>query len=359
MGYKFALSPGITVDIEPQYDLKKLYIELSSECNLKCPMCFRNAFKSEFGTMEYSTFEKLLSDLDDFPQLEHVLFGGIGEPLVNPNFFKMAKKIKERDLLLSVSTNGTLLIRQTLEKIIDLRIDELIISAETGDYGHPSVRFVKKLLQRIEAMKEKKGTGKPAISIETILTTQNYKDFPATLSELIPHGVRRVIVSNILPVFETHTHLPLYVHPPEGIDLRKFISEYIVDRVKSELPHFELKTERHCNFVEKKATVVRWDGEVAPCYRFLHSSTEYVYGLPKEIHAHSFGNIMESSLGEIWTSREYTWFRFKVKNNLFPSCTDCDFRDGCFFVQDTENDCWGNSPSCADCLWWRNIIVCP
>jgi len=48
---------------------------------------------------------------------------------------------------------------------------------------------------------------------------------------------------------------------------------------------------------------------------------------------HSFGNIKEKSLGEVWSSEDYAWFRFIVKNAIYPSC--------------------------GDCLWVRRITLCP
>lgn len=38
---------------------------------------------------------------------------------------------------------------------------------------------------------------------------------------------------------------------------------------------------------------------------------------------YSFGNIKEKSLGEIWSGKDYAWFRFIVKNAIYPSCGDC------------------------------------
>ncbi|MNO01582.1 hypothetical protein D3C81_2217640 [compost metagenome] len=48
-----------------------------------------------------------------------------------------------------------------------------------------------------------------------------------------------------------------------------------------------------------------------------------------------------------------------MKNYMYPSCTDCDLRDACDFVKTSDIDCWGNEPSCADCLWSRRIVQCP
>ncbi len=79
----------------------------------------------------------------------------------------------------------------------------------------------------------------------------------------------------------------------------------------------------------------------------------------KEVVAHSFGNTFKEKLSDIWTSKNYEVFRYNIKNSIYPSCTDCSLMDACSFTENTEFDCWGNNPSCADCLWARGIIKCP
>ncbi|GAB6189462.1 tungsten cofactor oxidoreductase radical SAM maturase [Marinitoga arctica] len=358
--YHFKMNMGELI-LKPNLDLKKIYLELSSRCNLDCPMCFKNTFTDPEGFMTKQIFEKVIKDLKEFPNFEHVVFGGIGECTMNPHFLDMIKKIKQEGYMLTITSNGYMLNDLLIMQLIDLKVDELIISVETGDVGHPSFKYVEKLLAKISKYKENRNTGKPALSIETVLTEKNYKDFGSIVKTLLPYGIRKVVISNLLPVYDHFLGLELYSedNKERDINLRKLISNAVTAKVSAIIPNFKLKTERHCNFIENNATVIRWDGEVVPCYRFLHDGIEYVYGQKKEIKAHSFGNILEYKLSNIWMSKDYSWFRYKVKNALFPSCTDCDLKDGCQFVETTQQDCWGNEPSCADCLWWRNIILCP
>ncbi len=358
--YYFSLDSSVLI-LKPKADIRKVYLELSSRCNLSCPMCFKNTFRDPEGFMSMEIFEKILKDLREFTTVEHIIFGGIGESSMNENFFKMAELIKQANYMLTITTNGYFLNELQLANLVDMRIDEIVISVETGDIGHPSFRYVEQLLSKLQKIKERKNTAKPAVSIETVLTKTNYKDFKNIVNKLLQYDIRKVVISNLIPVYEQFVNLTLYQddNKENDLQLRKEISSVVTAKVSAVLPNFRLKTERHCNFIENNATVIRWDGEVVPCYRFLHDGVEYVYSQKKEIHAHSFGNVLKSSLKDIWISKDYSWFRYKVKNAFFPSCTDCDLKNGCDFVKTTEMDCWGNSPSCADCIWWRNIVLCP
>ena len=125
------------------------------------------------------------------------------------------------------------------------------------------------------------------------------------------------------------------------------------------MPKSELKTDRYCKFMETQSAVVRWDGQVSPCYRFLHSYPEYVFGRHKLIDAHSFGSLREQSLLEIWTIPEFMSYRYNVLHGEYASCPDCKWVDGCDIVLRTDMDCLGHAPSCGDCLWRRGITVCP
>ncbi|SFR08545.1 SPASM domain-containing protein [Desulfoscipio geothermicus] len=112
-------------------------------------------------------------------------------------------------------------------------------------------------------------------------------------------------------------------------------------------------------FVEDKAMVVNHMGFVSPCYALMHSYNCYIYGRIKEMYPFYLGNVTEKKLDQIWTEPIYINFRLAVNNFHFPSCTDCKFLDGCSYVDNNDGDCWGNSPSCAECLWSRQLVLCP
>lgn len=174
-------------------------------------------------------------------------------------------------------------------------------------------------------------------------------------------GVNRVFVSHILPMREESMVETLY-HPMLPETERTFQAAFLLGLSKGVeviLPKSELKTERYCKFVETQSAVVRWDGHVSPCYRFLHSYPEYVFGRHKLIDAHSFGSLREQSLLEIWTSPEFMSYRYNVLHGEYASCTDCKWVDGCDMVLRADMDCLGHAPACGDCLWGRGITVCP
>lgn len=187
------------------------------------------------------------------------------------------------------------------------------------------------------------------------------KDLPALVNLAGNSGATTILISNLLPYTYELVRQVLYFN---GSDVASDVileasKRAIASKIRLLTPYFELKTQRSCNFIEKGSCVVTWDGDVCPCYNFMHTYPCIINGRKKMIHKVSFGKLNNQSLKDIWLSSKYVRFRITVKNFSFPSCTDCEFQEFCWFVEENLMDCWGNSPSCADCLWARKIIQCP
>jgi len=175
-------------------------------------------------------------------------------------------------------------------------------------------------------------------------------------------GVARAVVSNVLPYTAEMNQEKLYGYEPiaplksGGWPVR---SDAWMKWGITEMPRMHWGGEPHCRFIHDYAIVIGWDGGVSPCYALSHSYHYYtIDGIEKEVRRHTFGNVHQSSLADIWMSEEYTRYRSAVRAFHFPSCPDCDLRETCDLRLE-NNACWGPNPSCADCLWAQDIVRCP
>lgn len=344
-------------------DVKKLYIEVTTLCNFDCTTCIRNSWKDGLSHLEWQVFEKIYNDLDRLPQLECVHFGGFGEPFSHPRLLDMLEMMKAKGLKVEVITNGSLLNPGVINKLIEIKLDAIFVSLDGPDEEeyceirqgadfHGVINNIK-LLNEIMAQR---GVKHPERGIEFVATKANYHKLPKLTRLVSELRARKMIITNILPYNEEMKDQILY--DMEDTDV-PFGHESALLMLQAQLPYMKLRTDRYCKFVEDKALVINHKGLVSPCYALMHSYSCFIYERAKEMFPYYLGNVAEKHLDKIWMEPEYMRFRHTVKNFRFPSCTDCKFLDGCSYTDNNESDCWGNTPSCAECLWSRQMIACP
>lgn len=104
---------------------------LTRTCNLKCVHCYTDSDSIKYPD-ELSTEQckAVLDDLADFG-VPAVLFSG-GEPLVRKDLFELARYARDRKLHVVLSTNGTLIDRDTAQKLKDLEFAYVGISLDSA-----------------------------------------------------------------------------------------------------------------------------------------------------------------------------------------------------------------------------------
>ncbi len=343
--------------------LKKVYLELTEECNLDCTHCFRKTWAKEPQSLPDALLNKLLSEINSMPDLHTVVLGGIGEPFIAPHFDNTLKALSSKEVW--ITTNG-MMFREHLSAWMLPRIKKLIVSA---DGMHESMlksrgieldEWINNILY-LNKLRKKQSEKKTELEIQFVAAKNNIHEIFELMDMLAHFDIQKLYVSNLLPVEEAAAENILYTDYPDR-DIKKLfdrIRNYSFRRgLQVVLPEIRLKTERRCAFVDDGATYITATGKVAPCYRLSHDGSEYVFGRGKKITQYSFGDINKKSLTSIWDCKDYRSFRDRIYNNHYPSCIDCDLAEGCDLVNHAEFDCHGNEPSCGDCLWSRNIVFC-
>lgn len=344
-------------------DIKRVYIEVTTKCNFSCITCIRSSWHDELAHMNWETFENIVKNLKELPNLESVHFGGFGEPLMHPKIFDMLRTVKRLGLKVEMITNGSYLCEETIQKLINIELDVLftsIDSSEEEEYNQirPGGDFqdVFNNVKRLQAMKQEQATKKPELAIEFVAMKKNFARLPNLIKMAWNLNARKVIVSNLIPYHESMKDEIVYDIDDTG---SLFDHESLLTSVRAYMANMKLRTERYCKFVKDKSLCINHKGNISPCYALMHTYQCYIYGRKKQIYPYYLGNVNEKRLQDIWMDFEYVKFRKNVDENYFPSCTDCKFMDGCNYTESNEMDCWANGPSCSDCLWARQIIACP
>ena len=125
------------------------------------------------------------------------------------------------------------------------------------------------------------------------------------------------------------------------------------------LPSIRPKTSRECCFIEEGSMFVSWDGNVSPCYFLWHKYAVMRAGYVKHVTPVFFGNVLDTSLEDIWNKDDFKKFRTQVKQYDYPNCHAwCETR--CDYVLDEPfyQDCYINDIPCCDCHWNLGLLNC-
>lgn len=85
--------------------LKKIYIEITNACNLRCKFCPETVRKKEF--MDIKNFEEVIKKIHKYTNL--VCLHVKGEPFLHNDLENMFKILESYNLMTNITTNGTLI----------------------------------------------------------------------------------------------------------------------------------------------------------------------------------------------------------------------------------------------------------
>jgi radical SAM protein with 4Fe4S-binding SPASM domain len=189
-----------------------LYVDPSSACNFRCQFCptghidLLKASGYRRRVMNLPLFEKLLSDLEAFPQALRVMrMNKIGEPLLNRNLPTMIRLAKEsrRVQHIDFATNGSVLSPDLFISLVDAGLDRLNISLEgvsTEQYAeHAKVDFdFGKLVDQIRWFFPRRGNCELTIKVPgNYLSAEDREKF----FDLFGDYCDRIFVEELSPIW--------------------------------------------------------------------------------------------------------------------------------------------------------------
>ncbi len=301
-----------------------LEVEVTTFCNLRCKMCEHSYWKEPNRHMTLEQFKHIV---DQFPRLKWAGLTGIGESLLNQDFIKMVKYLKETsNPVLEVIDNFFLLNKDFAKEFIKCGVDEMFVSmsgATAGTYEKIMVNskfetVIQHLKDFDNAKKEQKSLT-PILSFHYIVSKENIHEAEKFLDLVNSLGI------NFYEVYYT----PLL----HGFDEIKesFLEEFSEDlRQRLEKKAEELNIHIGFNLCSKSAkprisSCSNWlmpfifvTGHVIPC------CVENEGNRRDAQKGYAFGNVFEQSFRDIWYGERYRKFRKILKENKVPAqCTHC------------------------------------
>jgi len=152
-------------------------IELSTLCNLKCPMCytitddFRGKVKA--GLMDFDLFKKIIDEIGG--HVPAVRLSLRGEPMVHPRFVECIRYAKNNGIKeVSTLTNGSKLTAGLFTEAMEAGIDWITVSVDGLNEVYERIRRPLKFkdilnkLKDIKKIKERNGAHRPVIKVQAI-----------------------------------------------------------------------------------------------------------------------------------------------------------------------------------------------
>lgn len=158
-------------------DIQFAQIEPTTRCNYICGFCAGRHMPQ--GDLDWTDFTAFLSA---HPHLRHVELQGEGEPLLHPRFFDMVAACRDRDITVSVITNGSLLNEESVERLLDGGVHSIHVSMESADPGRfqriRGGRFAKVAagLRLLAERRREKGLARPTIGLTVTVLRDTLDD---------------------------------------------------------------------------------------------------------------------------------------------------------------------------------------
>jgi putative metalloenzyme radical SAM/SPASM domain maturase len=272
----------------------KLFVEVTTRCNLRCGMCVKQNGMGGIteGSMSPETFERLVPA---FPRLDTLVLNGIGEPLLHPlleTFIARGRTVLPETASIGFQSNGMALTDERAASLVDAGLDRICLSLDTvSDDSFRSIRsggdmqgIVAAFASLNKARARRRGRDL-RIGIEFVLMRDNLADLPGAIRWAGRSGAGFAIVTQLMPyqkdlvaqaAYDTNTTAAIAVYEQgrttalqEGLDIRRYLDTLIkAGRTREE--------ERIVGLVEKMRSEAEAQGITLHMEKLLRRNEEWL-----------------------------------------------------------------------------------
>ncbi len=283
-------------------------IEPTTRCNFQCPECPTGIGElgRRAGDMALDRFIDIINEIEHTTST--VLLHFQGEPLMNPDIYKMVEYASSKRIITEMATNATLLDKEASEKLVKSGLKKIVISIDSpsekefGMYRKGGqLTGVLLGIENIQQAKLKYKTGYPLLCLELLAFKNNVsriEDF-VTLGKSLRADVIRVKTVQLLNLEDAADKIPIGT---KYCRYEKRVDGSIALKGKANSP---------CSVPWYKCSLTH-DGWIVPCC--FDKSATYL-----------LGSINTHSLNEVWYSKHYNNFRKRLirHRRLMPVCSTC------------------------------------
>ena len=282
-----------------------LTIETGNFCTLHCPLCPTGQGKEGLpkGFLVSADFKKIIDEIGDYLLILELY--NWGEPLLNKGFFEMIRYARNKNIIVTTSSNLNVFDDEMCRELIQSGLNLLMVSldgasqetVETYQRGNNFAKVVGNI-RKIVKEKRRLKSRKPLLQWKFFVTKYTEKEVPEAKRLAEEIGVNYVEFAKILCDMSQRFFLD-----PE--------SQF--ENIKEWLPYDERYSAYNNTFKRRKKalkndcsslwtrSVMNWDGTIFPCCN--------VYG-----KKWGFGNALEKKFATIWNNEDYRSSRKRIAN---------------------------------------------
>ena len=182
-----------------------IHFEINDRCNLQCIMCGRrsDSIPRDTGELDPGLIKRIAPWL---VYAKYVGLAGNGEPFLHPQLFEILEILHESNTVPSLVTNGTLLTRECLERLMGIGASILTVSfdggsKETFESIRVGARFDQILdsLEMLSRMKREKNSPFPVVNFLVCIQEKNKHELKEILHHAKRLGVPKVDFQTLFP----------------------------------------------------------------------------------------------------------------------------------------------------------------
>jgi Predicted Fe-S oxidoreductases len=229
---------------------KRIYVEITNVCNLKCRFCSVTKRQPEFMTEE--SFRSILDQITPFT--DHVYFHVKGEPLLHPKIGLFLDLCHEKGLKVNLTTNGTLIQSASDKLLMKPALRQINFSLHSYDGNEPRERM-DEYLERIFSY-----VFTSVAKTDTIISLRLWNHEEGAEAEK-----NREVLTHIEKAFNLPDKINLKLNSARGVKLAEKVFLSIDNEF--EWPSMEQKDDLSTGFCYalKTQIAILVDGTVVPC----------------------------------------------------------------------------------------------
>jgi len=176
-------------------------IEPTTYCNFRCPHCptvarpkqSDGAAASGASPRAHLSLSDFTRILDQLPTVYRVKLVGLGEPLLNPDFFDMVRAARRRGVRV-LTTNGSLLDAERRRELLSCGLHHLNISVDAANpETHARLRpgsDLEQIADGVKALVRERGPRRfPVIRVWHVVQRESTAEIPALVQRCLDWGV--------------------------------------------------------------------------------------------------------------------------------------------------------------------------